>query len=641
MPACFRVLPLSMVLLLPSLVAVADENASAFQRVLYNNEELVVDLGVGLWGRAYPVDFEGQGRLSLLVATPDTPANGIYLYTREQDDDPLAVFSPGRRLDKAMHNISCSYVDGTWLLTDPGNRYPDFVNSGFKNPVPIPLKEEIPWRRDNQWRFCDYDGDGVTDLVVGTADWEAYGWDNAYNEKGEWTNGPLHGYVHVARNKGTNEAPEYEPSFKVQANGRPVDVYGTPSPCFEDFDKDGDLDLVCGEFLDKLTYFENTGSRKEPAYAAGKYLARGGEVLHMELEMLQVTAFDWDRDGLMDLIVSQEDGRSTFVRNTGTLVDGMPDFEPPVFFRQQAEYLKVGVLPTPYSVDWDADGDSDLICGNTAGFLEFVENLGGGAQPRWAAPVRLQAGGEVIRIMAGPNGSIQGPAEAKWGYTVCTVADWDHDGLLDIVVNSIWGEVLWYRNYGTKNAPALEKARTVEVAWDGPTPKPAWCWWTPKGNQLVTQWRTTPAVIDWNRDGLNDLAMLDAEGYLAFFERRKTEQGLELLPGRRIFQDETGAPLRLNGKEAGKSGRRKFTFADWDLDGKTDILIDGKNVDFLHNIGEGNYPAKFKNEGPVDSLKLAGHDTCPTVVDWDNNGVYDLLVSAEDGYFYYLKNPKE
>ena len=77
------------------------------------------------------------------------------------------------------------------------------------------------------------------------------------------------------------------------------------------------------------------------------------------------------------------------------------------------------------------------------------------------------------------------------------------------------------------------------------------------------------------------------------------------------------------------------------MDGKTDILIDGKNVDFLHNIGEGNYPAKFKNEGPVDSLKLAGHDTCPTVVDWDNNGVYDLLVSAEDGYFYYLKNPKE
>lgn len=627
------------ILALTCFAVLAEDSASAFQRVRYNNDALVVDLGVGLWGRAYPVDFEGQGRWSLLVATPDVPANGIYLYSRASHDDPLAVFSPGRRLDKAMHNTSCSYVNRTWLLTDPGNMYPDFVNTYFKNPVPIPLKEEIPWRRDNQWRFCDYNGDGVTDLVVGTADWEEYGWDNAYNDKGEWTNGPLHGYVHVARNKGTNDAPEYEPSFKVAADGKPVDVYGTPSPCFEDFDGDGDLDLVCGEFLDKLTYFENTGTRREPQYAAGRPLRSQGAIIRMELEMLQVTAFDWDRDGRVDLIVSEEDGRSSFVRNAGTLVDGMPDFEPPVYFRQQAEYLKVGVLPTPFSVDWDGDGDSDLICGNTAGFLDFVENLGGGANPVWAAPAHLQAGGEVIRIMAGENGSIQGPAEAKWGYTVCNVADWDHDGLLDIIANSIWGEVLWYRNCGAPTSPELEKARPVEVAWPGPAPKPAWNWWTPKGNQLVTQWRTTPAVIDWNRDSLNDLVMLDTEGYLAFFERRKTDTGLELLPGQRIFQDENDAPLRLNGKEAGKSGRRKFTFADWDRDGKIDILIDGKNVDFLRNIGEGDSPAKFKNEGPVDSLKLAGHDTCPTVVDWDGNGVSDLLVSAEDGYFYYLKNP--
>lgn len=619
--------------------APAEENPSAFTRLRQNNTGLVVDLGIGLWGRAYPVDYEGNGRLSLLVATPDVPANGIYLFTREDDTDPLAVFSPGRRLDRAMHNLSCSYVNGGWLLTDPGNAYPDFVNTQFQNPAPIPLKEEIPWKRDNQWKYYDYDGNGVLDLVVGTADWEEYGWDNAYNERGEWTNGPLRGYVHVALNQGSNDTPDYAPSFKVEAGGKPVDVYGTPSPCFEDFDGDGDLDLVCGEFLDQLTWFENIGTRTDPRYAEGRRLMAGGKVIQMELEMLQVTAFDWDRDGHTDLIVSQEDGRAAFVRNTGALADGMPDFEPPVFFRQYAEYLKVGVLPTPCSVDWDGDGDEDLICGNTAGFLDFVENLGGGAEPSWAEPVHLEAEGEIIRIMAGKNGSIQGPAEAKWGYTVCNVADWDHDGLLDIVVNSIWGEVLWYRNAGTPAAPALEKARPIEVAWPEKTPKPAWVWWMPKGRQLVTQWRTTPAVIDWNRDGLHDLVMLDTEGYLAFFERRKTDGGLELLPGQRIFQDEEGNPLRLNPKETGKSGRRKFTLADWDRDGKIDILIDGKNVDFLRNIGEGDFPAQFKNEGPVDSLKLAGHDTCPTTVDWDKNGIPDLLVSAEDGFFYYLKNP--
>lgn len=65
-----------------------------------------------------------------------------------------------------------------------------------------------------------------------------------------------------------------------------------------------------------------------------------------------------------------------------------------------------------------------------------------GVNPKWANPVLLKAGGKTIRIQAGNNGSIQGPAEAKWGYTVLNVADWDEDGLVDLVVNSIFGKII-------------------------------------------------------------------------------------------------------------------------------------------------------------------------------------------------------
>ena len=83
---------------------------------------------------------------------------------------------------------------------------------------------------------------------------------------------------------------------------------------------------------------------------------------------------------------------------------------------------------------------------------------------------------------------------------------------------------------------------------------------------------------------------------------------------------------------AGKSGRRKFTLADWDRDGRVDILINGRNVDFYRNLGEN----RFENQGPVGTRVLAGHDTCPTTVDWDHDKIPDLLVSAEDGFLYYL-----
>lgn len=35
---------------------------------------------------------------------------------------------------------------------------------------------------------------------------------------------------------------------------------------------------------------------------------------------------------------------------------------------------------------------------------------------------------------------------------------------------------------------------------------------------------------------------------------------------------------------------------------------------------------------------MAGHTTSPTPVDWDKDGIYDLLVGAEDGFFYIIKN---
>jgi hypothetical protein len=317
-------------------------------------------------------------------------------------------------------------------------------------------------------------------------------------------------------------------------------------------------------------------------------------------------------------------------------------FAAPIYFRQEADTLKCGALATPVGVDWDGDGDTDIVSGNTAGYIEFFENLSGPkiAQPKWAAPRRLEVEGKPFRIMAGPNGSIQGPAEAKWGYTTFSVADWDGDNLPDIVLNSILGDVVWLKNIGTRTAPRLASPRPVEVEWQSPQPALAWGWRKPKGKALLTQWRTTPVVYDFNRDGLPDIAMLDHEGYLAFFERATIGGKLVLLPPRRAFIDEKGVPLQLNPKAAGRSGRRKLCVTDWDGDGKFDFLLNSSNADFLQQVSEKDGTWTLRNAGALAKQNIEGHDVSPAVVDFDGDGVPDFLGGAEDGRFYFLRNPR-
>ena len=632
-----------LLIILPA--SVTSAGADDFERVKYNNPGLVVDLGVGLWAWPLPMDYDGDGDYDMVVCCPDKPYNGTYFFENTAGNVKMPVFKPAVEIGAGYSNIRPSYVDGEVRLLLAGREIVGFreQENQFKKTraiySSINVHDSKGRIRANQWQYCDYDADGDLDLVVGVGDWDDYGWDNAFDRQGRWTRGPLHGYVYLIRNTGTAKEPQYGVAEKISAGGKPVDVYGMPSPNFADFDGDGDLDLICGEFLDKFTWFENTGSRSRPKYAAGRHLTYTGKTLKMDLCMIVPVALDWDKDGDIDLVVGQEDGRVAFVENTGQVIDGMPQFLPAKFFRQQADMLKFGALVTPCSFDWDNDGDEDLICGNTAGYIGFIENLDGGDPPRWAAPVYLKAGGEIIRIMAGPNGSIQGPCEAKWGYTTLNVADWNHDGLPDILVNSIWGKVLWYMNIGTRRNPKLSPAQPVEVEWPGKPPVPAWNWWEPEGKNLATQWRTTPAVIDLDDDGLNDLVMLDHEGYLALFKRAKRNEQLILLPGERIFTSKTGGLLRMNEGAAGKSGRRKFCFADWDLDGRLDLMVNSQNINFLRNVPAENNAHVFCDEGMVAKRLLAGHTTSPTIVDFNKDGKPDLLVGAEDGFFYYMKNP--
>ena len=666
-------LSLTITLVAVTSCASAQDQSVHLTQLKHNNPGLIVDLGVGLWGQPLPLDYDGDGQVDLLMGWDRRPP-GINLYKRIGDGPGDIVFDAGKRVSDYRRGMQTAYSNGRWWVTYSGTLYPDFIASGIENPMKFPYEPDFSTASRDPWRYYDYNADGTPDLMIGG------GRDSLY-----WI-----------PNTGTALRPKFGMSQQIMALRAPMRIGEEPS--FMDFDGDGLRDLIGAEGLDALVFFKNIGTESKPVFAAGQTLMYGGEVIRMDLEMINPTAADYDNDGDVDLIVGEEDGRVSLLENTGEIADGGPAFKPPVFLRQKADELKFGVLSTPCGYDLDGDRDTDLVAGNSAGYIGFIENLGG-TPPKWAEPVYLAADDKVIRILAGERGSIQGPGEAKWGYTTVSVCDWDMDELPDLVVNSVWGKVVWYRNVGTRTEPKFTDAGMVEVEWEGTAPKPPWTWWTPAEKELAPQWRTSVQGIDLTGDGLTDLVVLDGDGYLVLHERIQEDGKLKLMPGKRVFHMEEGKPHVFNHKQqernldtnqdgrndlaglddqgrigffvsetgnevrwvdrsddprykdpgnatalrmasgwTGRSGRRKFVLTDWDHDGKLDLLVNSINVNFLKNVSDEPGKYVFRDMGPMDTLVLAGHTTSPSLIDINSDGVDDLVLGAEDGFFYYLPN---
>ena len=113
--------------------------------------------------------------------------------------------SPGPR------NAQVSYVDGEPRVLVPGHEYVDFRASGLDRRLAVYPETQIHRTEGrvcaNQWKYADWEADGDLDLIVGVGDWTGYGWDDAFDAKGEWARGPLRGVVYLILNRVADPPP--------------------------------------------------------------------------------------------------------------------------------------------------------------------------------------------------------------------------------------------------------------------------------------------------------------------------------------------------------------------------------------------------------------------------------------------------
>ncbi|MBV6626937.1 MAG: DUF4347 domain-containing protein [Rivularia sp. (in: Bacteria)] len=199
-------------------------------------------------------------------------------------------------------------------------------------------------------------------------------------------------------------------------------------PTFVDLDGDNDLDLVVGTQSNGIRYFQNTGGVSLANFE--EQSGSSNPFNQIKLIGAAPTFADLDGNGTPDLVLGGTDGSLNYYVNTGGLVN--PRFTLPTDLNPKRSNpfanLKLENNSTPFLVDFDGDGDFDVVSGgqrtvnSTNLHLSYYENIGSKTNPNF------KAASSISNINAGVN---------SVPYTV----DWNGDGKLDLILSQQSGSV--------------------------------------------------------------------------------------------------------------------------------------------------------------------------------------------------------
>jgi len=296
------------------------DNTPVFSRIKRNLfQEEMIDVGEG----ADPVffDFDADGLTDLLVSS----------YMEVKDSCPSV----------SGYNVHAFKNTGT-----PANPRFNRVSTDYAD-----LSTQLPKLSSKHLTFGDTDGDGDPDMYIGDY------------------NGNVHCFTNTA---GPAATATFTYAGLVRDFATPadtfIDVGSNATPQLIDADRDGDIDLIIGERMGNLNFYENTGTANVPVFSLTDAAFGHVDVMQPCCAGYSVP-FMYDSAGKYNLVVGSEASRNypatgwiwyykdidANLSGSFTLVDSLYN------------NIWEGQRMTLHGTDINADGKMDLVIGNYAG----------------------------------------------------------------------------------------------------------------------------------------------------------------------------------------------------------------------------------------------------------------------------------
>ncbi len=394
----------------------------------------------------------------------------------------------------------------------------------------------------------------------------------------------------------------------------------------DDWDGDGLPDIVYGEQYGQILVKMNRGTRERPEF--------GPERMVFDSEGMPVDAgvhaaplvIDWDGDGARDLLIGTYQNRVAFYRNISTdenrklayrgfLRDKTGEFlalpVKPVAVKAEGVF-KEDYYPSMAAADWDGDGQVDLLAGGyITGRVYFYRNTG----------ARDDDGLPVLELVE-PLEADGDPINVRDWCAAPTVADFNGDGLLDLVVGSYtWDPesderpsfLRYYVNVGTANEPVLQE-RPLPVR-----------------GQVSRLRLPKPRAVDFNHDGLIDLIASAGANVILY-----PNVGTASEP---LFDIEQ-TPVRTAWGNAKLIDTHQVL--DWNDDGWPD-LVNGYTIHLNAGIGKPYFWDRTERILPdgvhIDHpVKLGDGHFYTYLRDMDGDGRLDVLFGDWHGHVWLHRN---